>query len=197
MTSERKKRNRPRRGGEKNMSKSKRNDDNNAKAIELCNTRLGALKKLVQPGTQMIIDGAPMAPGDVIAVFQKCLDTRVVVDSTFNEYEAALADRDAADAKRRTLDKGLRNWVRTTYGVASKAANDFGYPPPKTPVKTVEVKQQAVTRSRATRKARNTMGSVQKEAVKGTQVVLVDPANPENKPAGTPPAGNPAPTSTK
>ena len=179
------------------MSNSKRNDDNNAKAIELCNTRLGAMKKLVSPSTQMVIDGVPMAPADVIKVFQQCLDTRVEVDSTFNEYEAALTDRRAADAKRRTIDKGLRTWVRTTYGAASKAANEFGYPPPKTPVKTVAVKAQAVERNRATRKARNTMGSVQKEAVKGTKVVLVDPANPETKAAEPPPAANPASTPTK
>jgi hypothetical protein len=178
-------------------SKSKRNDDNNAKAIELCKTRLDALKKLVPASTQMLIDGVPMAPADVIAVFQKCLDTRVEVDSTFNEYEAALADRDAADVKRRTLDKGLQSWVRTTYGAVSKTANDFGYPPPKQPVKTVATKAQAIVRSEATRKARNTMGSVQKEAVKGTKVVLVDPANPETKPAEPPPAANPASTPTK
>jgi hypothetical protein len=58
--------------------------------------------------------------------------------------------------------------VAYTFGEDSAEYTDFGFKPKKKPVElTAEQKQLKVDRMRATRTARNTLGSRQKKAVKG------------------------------
>jgi hypothetical protein len=80
---------------------------------------------------------------------------------TVGETEAARLEADAA----------LKAWVRAQFGVESTEAIDFGFPPPRTGVPTVEEKALAVARAKATRKARHTMGKRQKEGIRGTVAV--------------------------
>ena len=76
--------------------------------------------------------------------------------------------------------------MRAEFGVVSKEAIDFGFPPPKKPEITVEAKALAVARRKATREARGTMGKRQKERVLGVAPARVTiSVTPAGKPSGT------------
>ncbi len=92
----------------------------------------------------------------------------------------------------------LKAWVVNQYGATSKEAHDFGFPPPKKPVRTVSSKATAVERNLATREARHTMGPKKRLEVKGTMVVLTAPADPVNtvQPAQPAPAAASTPNPT-
>jgi hypothetical protein len=70
------------------------------------------------------------------------------------------------------MEESLKRWVIDQYGADSTVAHDFGYSPPKVPAKSVDTKAQALVSTKATRAARHTMGSKQKEIPAGPQLQL-------------------------
>jgi hypothetical protein len=156
------------------MSRSKK--PNTASIVGTCAQRLTALKAHLPPTVTTIpVNGVQMKVGDVTGAYQSCIDERTTLNSQRAEVKATLASVAAADIKRRTVDVALKAWVVNQYGADSKEAHDFGFPAPKAASRTVDSKATAIERGQATRKARHTMGSKQKEDVKGTMVVLVPP----------------------
>jgi hypothetical protein len=164
---------------------------NNASITDTCTQRLNALKThLTQTGATIVVNGVQTTVADVIATYEACLDGRATLKTQRADVKATLGAIAAADSKRRAMDQALKAWVVTQYGADSKEAHDFGFPPPKAPVRTVKSKATALERSQATRKARHTLGSKQKEEVKGTMVVLVPPGNPATTVQPATPAGS-------
>jgi hypothetical protein len=162
--------------GEEVIAMSKKRP-NNAAVVGTCTQRLNALKTHLAHATGTIaVNGRQLKPEDVIRAYQACLDTRATLKTQRAEVSATLGAVAAADTERRSIEPALKAWVINQYGVESKEAHDFGFPPPKVPVRTVESKVTALARGEATRKARHTMGKKQKGKVKGTRVVLVEPA---------------------
>ncbi|MCL2451241.1 MAG: hypothetical protein FWD17_20030, partial [Polyangiaceae bacterium] len=99
----------------------------------------------------------------------------------------------AADAATQTAGRTyllLRNSVVAQYGSDAATLNDFGMQPPKKGgAKTVETKVAAAAKAKATRAARHTMGSRQKQGIKGNVVAV------EVTPVTTSPPAVPAPAS--
>ena len=160
------------------MSIKKQQPISNAAVVDKCTQRLTALKQYVQAKAEIPIDGETKKLADVIAVYQTCLDTRASLQTKHAEIKAGLVERANAEASRRAADRALKPWVINTFGANSQAAHDFGFPPPKVPVRTAKSKVAAVLQAEATRKARHTMGSVQKQNIKGAIVVSTAPAAP-------------------
>ena len=155
------------------------NKPNDAKVLDSCTTRLTALKQYVSSSKATIaIDGETHKVSEVIAMYQTCLDTRAALKTLRAQIKETLASRATAESVRRAADRALKPWVINQYGASSQQAHDFGFPPPKVPVRTVEEKADAVALSKATRKARHTMGSKQKQEIKGTIVAPTAPAAP-------------------
>jgi len=166
---------------------------NNAIVVDAVTKRLQALKTHVASKAQIGMNGQKRKLADVVAIYQSSLDTRAALASKRTELQTALAAKGSAESARLEADKALEAWVVQEFGAGSQQALDFGFAPPKKAVLTVEEKAQAKARSKATRIARNTMGSQQKKLVKGTMVVLTAPAAPANSTlAGASPAGQPA-----
>jgi hypothetical protein len=97
---------------------------------------------------------------------------------------------------RRAADRALKPWVVNEFGAESQQAHDFGFPPAKAPTRSVENKAEAKALAEATRKARHTMGSRQKEKVRGTIGVPTEPAAPAInpvQPTAPPVVSTPAP----
>jgi hypothetical protein len=169
----------------------------NAEVVDTCTQRLKALKSYVPGAKAMIaINGKQTKVSDVIATYQACLEARATIATQRADLKATLVSRAAAEASRRATDKALKAWVINQFGADSKEAHDFGFPPPKAPVKSVGTKAQALVRSEATRKARHTMGKRQKQGVKGTKVVLDVPADPATTVQAAPPAASTPNTTT-
>jgi len=149
---------------------------NNATVVEACTQRIRALGGYVERNATIAINGRKHAHGDVVAIYQQCLDARATVARLRAQLVEAIGTVGETEAARREADAALKAWVRAQFGVGSTQAVDFGFPPPRTGVRTVEEKALAVARTKATRKARYTMGKRQKEEIRGTVVVTAAPA---------------------
>jgi len=127
----------------------------------------------------LTIEGAALTPTQLKAVFQAEIDTVKAADLAHAAFTGQVADAHKARAKAGDLRRALRSYILATFGpTAKQMLEEFGMkvPAPKsTPVKT---KAQAVENAAATRKARHTMGSKQKQAIKGTQAPET-PATPK------------------
>ncbi len=146
------------------------------KAVAVCKQRITALEKYTQGIATITINGAPLTPAQVEAVYQGSLDTRTEVTNKHGEYRAAVAQRKQADAARKPIDQGLRGWVSNTFGAESQAMNDFGYARQSPHVRSAADKAKAVEKGIQTRKARHTMGKRQKSKVHGDAGAPAQPA---------------------
>jgi len=109
------------------------------------------------------------------------------VDAAHASIKAKLAAEKAQTPALRTFMSALVSYVKAGYGSAPDVLADFGiYPKARTPL-TVEAKAAASAKRAATRKARNTMGSVQKKAVKGDVVGITATPVTAAKPTVTAP----------
>ncbi len=141
---------------------------NNTTVVDACARRLRALTSYVDDKTTIAINGRQLAFADVLGIYEECLGSRQDLAQKRSAAKAAMSRRATAEAARREADQALRAWVGAQFGIESKEAYDFGFPPPRKPVLTAEAKALAVARRKATREARRTMGKRQKEEIRGT-----------------------------
>ena len=151
-----------------------------AMMVDKCARRIAGFAKHVRPTTEIAIDGTLYEAAEVTAIFQRYLDARAALVARRADDKAALARCREADAVRRATDKALAPWVANRFGANSPQAHEFGFPPPKAREMTVRDKAHAVVERMATRKARHTMGSRQRKAVKGVVVEAGAEAKPPN-----------------
>ncbi|HEY2515257.1 MAG TPA: hypothetical protein VGI39_30530 [Polyangiaceae bacterium] len=163
---------------------------NTVLTADKCAQRIQGLNEHLTAKSTLTINQEPMKLADVIATYQTALDARTTLKSKRAEVKLALQEWKDADAAQTTLDKGLKVWVEFTYGLQSQESQDIGFSPPKRTKPTVETKAQALLQSKATRKARGTMGKKEKAKIKG--IVPTAPAAPAPQTTST--ASAPAPT---
>jgi hypothetical protein len=150
----------------------------NANVIDICTTRVSGIKKYITNSkTEIPVAGKMLKTPQVSAVFQNSIDTRGAVATKRAELKAAQKARDEAEAERVVTDEALKGYVTNVFGVDSTEAHDLGYAPKKVAEKSVDTKQQAIVRNKATREARHTMGPKQRAKIKGTTVVLTASAS--------------------
>jgi hypothetical protein len=116
----------------------------------------------------LVVHGKVWKSEDAIALLQGQIDA---LNSNAAAYATWLRD---VGAQRATYTSqvapfmtGLREFVSAQCGGASDEFLAFGFTARKKPGKTAAAKAQAVAQGLATRKARNTMGSKQKLAIRG------------------------------
>ena len=115
----------------------------------------------------LVVDGRPVTSKAAVIMIQQGIDAMQAADDAHTAWLLAVA-------KQRTLVKaitpflvGLRHYVMTMFGVGSDQYVAFGFPAPKVPVRSPAAKIVGAIKAKATRIARNTMGSKQKLAVTG------------------------------
>jgi hypothetical protein len=158
---------------------------NQAVVVDTCNTRLVALKAHVSPKAVIKVGGEAHKVGDIIKIYQQCLDTRAALKAKRAEVKAAQVVSDNAEVSRLAIESALKAWVVAEYGPDSNVAHEFGFPPRKVASRTAIEKADAVKLAQATREARHTMGSKQKQKVKGS---VVEPIAAPAAPAASAPA---------
>jgi hypothetical protein len=127
----------------------------------------GTQKFLAQNAT-LTFGSQTMAPADIVAVYQKRIQTaQAALNADAARTAAIKVDRDERATTGKTV-KAFRRFVQATYSESPDTLAAFGLKVHKTGKATVEVKAQAVTKSQATREARGTKGSRQKAAIHGT-----------------------------
>jgi hypothetical protein len=137
----------------------------------------------------IMLGGTTYTPAGLKAVFQSQIAALEGNDALRSSLSDAVAKAKAIGKEVDNIYSLLRSTLIGQYGKNAHALlNDFGMTMPKTPgPKTVEAKALAVAKRAATRKARHTMGSVQKKAVTGN-VVAVTVTPVVAGPAATEPA---------
>ena len=130
-------------------------------------TMIDGLKKHEPTLSSLVIGGTSYKTSDLIGILQTRIDARNSVVSSRATWQANVkADHDER-AQTKTLVSGLRQALLVAFAGQIDALADFGLKPRKTRVVTPEEKTAAAAKAKATRKARNTLGSKQKKGVKG------------------------------
>jgi hypothetical protein len=136
------------------------------------------------------IGSQPSTTTDMVKVFQdRIAAANAAVTAAAARAAAVKANRDKR-AETSAFVSSLKHVVQGMFSQSPDTLADFGLKAPKAGKKTVAVLATAVAKSKATRAARHTMGSKQKEGVKGT----IPGASPAPAPS---PTAAPAPTASK
>jgi hypothetical protein len=133
----------------------------------LCNDRIAGLRQYTKGVATISVKGTQYKPAVLIAVYQKCIDTRTALAAIRAQETAALAARDQADAARKAVDASVLGWAVEVYGPNSPQALTFGYVAPNPAKPTVDTRAKAVAKAKATREARGTAGKKQKKKITG------------------------------
>ena len=153
-----------------------RNDHETADQKMLVGTQQ-VLSKL----TTMTVGSQSLATADLVKVFQDRIASSQAVQTANAARTAAVkADRDKR-TQTAPLVKAFKRVVQGMYSESPDILAVFGLQPVKVGAPTVATKAAAAEKSVATRKARHTMGTVQKKDIHGA---------PPSAPAKAPPAGS-------
>jgi len=121
------------------------------------------------PTGPLTVGGATYTATVLVQLLQSLADALAAVDSAKASWQDALKNATEVKAKVVPVVQVYRSWVAVTYGNAPTTLADYGVTPRKVPAPlTAEQKVARAAKAAATRKARNTMGKVQKKDVKGT-----------------------------
>jgi hypothetical protein len=145
--------------------------------------------------TQVMLVGSTVTPADITNKLQTIVNLRADVDATRASIKAKLTVERTETPALRIFRSAFVSYVKAAYGTSPDVLADFGIAPKQRAPLTIEAKAAAAAKGGATRKARHTMGSQQKKAIKGDVTgVLVTPISAA-APVVTAP-GNPAPPAT-
>jgi hypothetical protein len=150
-------------------------------------------KKHFSNASSLAFGGGTYTPAQVDASLQTLADLRTAVDDARAAIKAKIAEERAQAPSLRNLLFAYTTFVKATFGDSPDVLADFGLKPKKVPTPlTVDQKAAASAKRAATRAARHTMGSKQKQELKGTVTTIVNPKAPA--PATPPVAQIPAPS---
>jgi len=126
------------------------------------------------PATSMVgVNGQQMKQADIVAKLQGWIQLLVQKDAAKVPYSTAVqaVQAVASDAHLFRVEYGQA--LKQVLGKDSPLLADFGLSTPQRKPQTATTRVLAQAKSLATRKARGTLGSVQKQAIKGPGVTSV------------------------
>src|SRR5260370_18158381 len=129
---------------------------------------------------------------------QDFVDAREAVEASKAATRAKVETERTRAPSQRAVIRAFEKVVRGTFGNAADVLADFGLAPAKVPTpQTAEQNAAAVAKPDATRKARQTMGKVQKKGVKGAvkATLVVTPLDGPAPTARPPTPAAPTPSS--
>jgi hypothetical protein len=166
-------------------------------AVARAQLLIAGTKKHFTSASPLAFASASYTPAQVEASLQTFIDLRSGVDAAKAETKTKLAAEAAQSSTLRTFMSAFESFVRSAFSNSPDVLADFGLKPRKARTQlTVEQKAAADAKRKATREARNVMGSKQRLAVKGDVTgVIVTPVKAAAAPApSTSPAAHPAGT---
>jgi hypothetical protein len=148
----------------------------------------------------LTVGAQSFAPADVAAILQGLVASSQAVQTAAAAWAAAVRADRTQRAQAAPLVKAFKRVVQGMFPDSVDTLAVFGLQPVKVGTRTVATKAGAIDKSLATRKARHTMGKVQKADIHGTPPnalagSAVAPA-PDRGPATPGPAASPAPVAT-
>jgi hypothetical protein len=152
---------------------------------------LSGMEKHLGSSVVLVIQGKSYTATEAVALLQSRVDALNAIATTKANWKAAIAADQSKTADTKAFLSGLRQILLVMFGDNPAIIGDLGLVLRKQPEpKTLDAKQQAMAKVKATREARHTMGPKQKAAIKGVVPVATHPAAPF---VVTHPAPSPAP----
>ncbi|HEY8090182.1 MAG TPA: hypothetical protein VIF09_20115 [Polyangiaceae bacterium] len=130
---------------------------------------MAGIDKNLTAMTTVTLSGKTYTVAQLKAVFQADSDVINATETAHKTLAQAVLNETTSRAATRTVEQALRSFILAYFGSdAVTVLGDFGFTARKsTATKSVATKALASAKTAATRKARNTMGSVQKQGVTG------------------------------
>jgi hypothetical protein len=168
--------------------------------VALATKLIAGTSKHLGNGAQVTFAGGSYTATEITSKLQKLVTLRNNVEAAKASTRVKLAAEAADMPALRTFMGALVTYVKAVYGSAPDVLADFGvFPKARAPM-TVEAKTAAAAKRRATRVARNTLGSKQKKDIKGDvtgiTVTPVVATKPSTATPATPTAGATSPGAT-
>jgi hypothetical protein len=147
-------------------------------ALALDQKAIQGVNKYFAKAKTLTVAGTSYTPAALKAVLQAEIDAIKALDAAMAQIKQLVAETRAARLEATATRKGLRAHVLGNYGASAvQMLGDFGMAAPKsTGKKTAQVKAEAVTKAKATREARHTMGKKQRLAIKAAPVAVGTPS---------------------
>ena len=150
--------------------------------------RLAADQKLIAGVQQhqaqfasVSVDGQSMTSANIVALLQGRVDAVKAVENAEAALQAAHKVERDGRVKSSTFRSALVRLIVGMFLSSPDTLAAFGLTAPKAGTKTVEVKAEALAKSKATRKARHTMGKNQKLEITGTPETPATPVTTQPK----------------
>ena len=138
---------------------------------------LVGIDKHFPAGTTLTFKGASVAPADMKKDITLDLVAAATTASAKAAVTVAVKNEQLTRVKAHQTLALLKAYILLTAGIEAPAIlQDCGLTPPKTPVKTVKVKANAVLRGARTRRLRHTMTKAQRRAIQAPPVADIAPA---------------------
>jgi hypothetical protein len=159
---------------------------------------IAGIQKFLGQLTSVTAGSQTLTPAAIVQIFQARVQTAQAVQTARAALKAAVQANLAERANTSAFVQALRRVIVGMYQQSPDTLAVFNLTAPKVAKKSVATKATAVAKSKATRVARNTMGSQQKKDIKGTvpeATTAPEPAAPAatsgSAPAPTVPAPKP------
>jgi len=159
-----------------------------AAIVDVCQERINGIQTYAPAKGTIPCAGTAYTAAALVAIYQKCIDTRLALVGIRHQEAIAMQERDAADTARKAVDEGLIQWAVNAYGPQSPQAKGIGYVPRTATPPTAQVRAEATAKAKATRAARGTTGKKAKKAITGATATAAAaaPVTPVTTPATTP-----------
>jgi len=137
---------------------------------------IGGLMAYYQPGDEFQLPAGVMTRDQLIAQFQQFLAAAEATKTSRLVWRSDVQTERAAEMSVRPLRACLKSTLEGRFGKTGTQLTKFGFTPVKTGVRSTASKTAAVAKAKATRTARGTRGSVQKQEIVGNVTgVIITP----------------------
>lgn len=146
---------------------------------------VAGLEQYYQSGDTFPLSAGTLTRDQLVAEFQQFITAAETTKASNKAWRGDVQAERATLAQVEPLRQGVRSIVEGRFGKAGIQLLDFGFAPRKPTVKSAASKAGAVVKLKATRQARGTKGTVQREAVTGNVVgVTITPVTATTAAAG-------------
>jgi hypothetical protein len=116
---------------------------------------------------QIVLSGSSFTPDQITSKLQQLVTLRSDVDAAKATAAAKIVTEKAQAPALTALLSAFESFVKVSFGTSPDVLADFGLVPKARATVTAQAKAAAAVKSAATRAARHTMGSRQKQGIKG------------------------------
>jgi hypothetical protein len=161
---------------------------------------VSGLQSSFQPTDTFNVPSGTLTRDQVIAELITFISAAEATKMARQQWLTTVAEERATLSDVAPLRQSIRSILQGRFGKEGPSLASFGFNPAKAPKKSVETKAAAVAKTAATRKARHTMGTVQKKAVSGDVVgitvtpLVAPPPQPATGASSQTPPTAPAPS---